>query len=71
MKFSIKDFFSTCVIGFIYMITFTKAILNGKLHSLCSVIDIFQIFGLNLKEIAKPEVSSKIFFRNTLRPRVH
>ena len=33
MKFSIKDFFSKCD-----QIQFTKEILNGKLHFLCSAL---------------------------------
>ena len=37
-KFSIKDFFSKCAFGIADLVTFTKEILNGKLHFLCSDI---------------------------------
>ena len=38
MKFSIKDFFSKCAFGTTNLVTFTKEILNRKLHFLCSDI---------------------------------
>ena len=37
-KVSIKDFFSKCAFGIADLVTFTKEILNGKLHFLCSDI---------------------------------
>ena len=37
MKFSIKDFFSECDQETADLVTFTKEILKGKLHFLCSV----------------------------------
>ena len=36
MKFSIKDFFSKCEQFPVDLVTFTKEILNGKLHFFCS-----------------------------------
>ena len=38
MKFSDKDFFSKCAFGTADLVIFTKEILNGKLHFLCSDI---------------------------------
>ena len=50
MKFSIKDLFSKCEqIRRKDLFTFTKEILNGKLHFLCSVTSFERGLVLRLK----------------------
>ena len=44
-KFSIKDFFSKCIVPqfTVDLVTFTEEILNGKLHFLCSVRSLVKV----------------------------
>ena len=71
MKFTIKDFFSKCdqkPQEHADLVTFTKEILNGKLHFLCIVTDHFLAIFCPSFQNLPPYTKAIVFSQENLIP---